>query len=229
MFTSPTWPPRTDSIQASVESETASVHGLTYEHGNPLYRQQTQVMHDLVSWYELHKSPQKPAVGLFGDNDLTRLLTTLKIPFIYLKYFGLHDLESHPIGTIHVMSAGEMVNQWCRDHSHGKDDIWHDFCARVLACTMSCWLRKRLKIQPALHEVNAQRILWQKRADELLDIIFCDDCIKEKNKVYREGEGLDWYPDCCLACCKRATYVLRKWKFEFTCYEDEPLESMRKM
>ena len=60
-------------IQASVESETAFVHGLTYEYGNPLYRKQTQVMRDLVSWYELYKSPQKPAVGLFGDNDQVRL------------------------------------------------------------------------------------------------------------------------------------------------------------
>ena len=75
---------------------------------------------------------------------------------------------------------------------------------------MSCWLRKRLKIQPALHEVNAQRILRQKRADKLLDKILCVDCIKKKDKVYREGEGLDWYPDCCLARCKRANYVLRE-------------------
>ena len=34
-----------------------------------------------------------------------------------------------------------------------------------------------------------KKILWQKRADELLDIILCDDCIKEKDKIYREGEG----------------------------------------
>ena len=146
-------------------------------------------MYDLVSWYELYKSPQNPAVGLFGDNDLTSLLTRLKIPFVNLKCFGLHDLESHPIGTIHVMSPGDMVNHCCRYHPHGKDHIWHDCCAWVLACTMSCWLRKTLKIQPTLHEVNAQRILCQKRADELLDIILCDDCIKEKDKIYREGEG----------------------------------------
>ena len=95
----------------------------------PLYRQQTQVMYDLVSWYELYKSPQKLAVGLFANNDLTGLLTRLKIPFVNLKCFGLDDLESHPIGTIHVMSPGDMVNHWCRDHSHGKDHIWHDCCA----------------------------------------------------------------------------------------------------
>ena len=50
-----------------------------------------------------------------------------------------------------------------------------------------------------------------------------------KTTLYREGECLDWYPDCCLASCKRAKYVLREWKFQFTCYEDERLECMRKM
>lgn len=175
------------------------------------------------------KSPQKPALGLFGDDGLTSLLTTLKIPFVNLKWFGLEDLESLPIGTIHAMSRGEMVNNWCRDHSHGNVDIWHDCCARVMACTMSGWLRKMLKIQPTVQEVNAQRILWQKRTDELLDIILCEDCIKEKDKAYREGVGLDWYPDCCLGSCRRAKYVLKEWKFEFACYDDELPECMRKM
>ena len=83
-----------------------------------------------------------------------------------------------------------MVNQWCRGHSRGNDYIWHDSSASVLACRMSCWLRKRLKIQPALQEVNAhaQRILRQKRADKLLDIEFCALIVLRKKIKYTERE-----------------------------------------
>lgn len=49
-----------------------------------------------------------------------------------------------------------------------------------MACRMIGWVRKTLKFQPTVAEVNAQRIFWQRRGDELLDIILCTGCIEEK-------------------------------------------------
>ena len=71
-----------------------------------------------------------------------------------------------------------MIELGVGKHDHGKLPVWHDYCARVMACKLSQWLRKQLKVQPTVQEVNGQRILWQKRYDELLDWILRDYCIK---------------------------------------------------
>ena len=88
---------------------------------------------------------------------------------------------SLPIGTIKVMSPADYSANWCRQHDNGNLGVWHDSCARVLVCKMSRWLRKELKVQPTVAEVNARRVLWQKRCDELLELILYEKKKKMKH------------------------------------------------
>lgn len=75
---------------------------------------------------------------------------------------------------------------------------------------MSGWMRKTLKVQPTVFKVNAQRVLWQKRCDELLDWILCDECIKEKDETFQAGLGLDWFPEYCDGKCKIVKYIFQR-------------------
>lgn len=84
------------------------------------------------------------------------------------------------------MAPGNDRN-WCKKRWHG--DVWHDCCARLMACRMSGWVRKMIKFQSTVAEVNAQSILWQRPCDELLDMILCDCCINEKIKPFKQGKA----------------------------------------
>lgn len=80
---------------------------------------------------------------------------------------------------------------------------------------------------------NAQRVLWQKRCDELLEWILCENCIKEKDEAFQEGLGLDWIPDDCDGKCKIVQYIFERdvtdktWR-NYVSYKDELSECMRK-
>ena len=60
---------------------------------------------------------------------------------------------------------------------------------------MSGWLRRHSSVLPTLSQVNAQRMLSQKRCDRLLDNVLCNQCIDGKDDAFAEGKGLDWIPD----------------------------------
>ena len=62
-------------------------------------------------------------------------------------------------------------------------------------------------------EVNVQRVLWQKRADALMDTILCDYCQQEKNDAYAKGEGIQWVPNCDWPC-KQAARILEEGVYE---------------
>ena len=59
---------------------------------------------------------------------------------------------------------------------------------------MSGWLRRHSNVLPTLSQVNAQRVLWQKRCDLLLDQVLCNHCIDDKDDAFAEGKGLGWIP-----------------------------------
>ena len=48
--------------------------------------------------------------------------------------------------------------------------------------------------------MNAQRVLWQKRCDRLLDVILCNHCKDDKDDAFARGQALDWIPDNCCQC-----------------------------
>ena len=97
-------------------------------------------------------------MGLVGITPLKDLFQAIHIPTVELS-MDLHKIEELPIGTTNVMKPCDH-RDWCRNHSHGKHSVWHDYCARVMVCKVTWWLRKTLKVQPTVEEVNAQRILW---------------------------------------------------------------------
>ena len=88
-----------------------------------------------------------------------------------------------------------------------------------------------MHVQPSVQEVNAQRVLWQKRCDELLEWILCDYCIQEKDDAFAKGLRLDWVPDNCDGKSKIVQHIFEReitdprWDFS---YKDELLECMRK-
>ena len=100
------------------------------------------------------------------------------------------------------MATNDHGRNWCMDHSHGErgSSVWHDSCAQVRACQMSGWLRRHSNVLPTLSQVNAQRVLWQKRCDRLLDHRLCNHCLDEKDDAFARGQGLDWIPDNCNEC-----------------------------
>ena len=95
------------------------------------------------------------------------------------------------------MATNDHGRNWCMDHSHGErgSGIWHDSCARVPACQISGWLRRHSNVLPSLSQVNAQRVLWQKRCDRLLDVILCNHCKDDKDDAFARGQALDWIPE----------------------------------
>ena len=76
-----------------------------------------------------------------------------------------------------------------------------------MACKLSWWLLKTLKVQPTVQEGNQQQILWQKRCYELIDWILCNYRNDEKEDAFDKGLGLDWVPDNCDDKCKIVQYI----------------------
>ena len=139
----------------------------------------------------------------------------------------LPDLRVGRTGMRGVIQSSHCHRQcdgrnWCMDHSHGErgSGIWHDSCARVRACQMSGWLRRRSNVLPTLSQVNDQRLLRQKRCYWLLDDMLC-------NRRRREGKGLDWIPDNCskcrgVRCIFEQTVSYREWQIPLLYADDEP-------
>ena len=166
-----------------------------------------------------HRPSDFPAVDLLDVTPpLKELFQAMDIPTGDLP-IGLNEIHELPIGTTNVMSPSDF-RYWCRNHRDGKLPVWHDYCARVLVCKFSWWLRKTLHVQPSVQEVNAQRVLWQKRCNELLEWILCDYCIQEKDDAFAKGLELDWVPDNCDDKCKIAAsfpVVLGDFGCDVTC------------
>ena len=123
-------------------------------------------------------------------------------PIVVLEGQGCRDLASLPIATVNVVVINDHGGNWSTDHSHGErgSGIWHDSCASVRVCQMSGWLRRHSNVLPTLSQVNAQRVLWQKRCDRLLDHVLCNQYIDDKDDAFAQGKGLNWIPDNCCQC-----------------------------
>ena len=92
---------------------------------------------------------------------------------------------------------------------------------------MSGWLRRQTNVLPTLSQVNAQRVLWQKRCDRLLDVILCNYCKDDKDDAFARGQGLDWIPDNCCQCRDvrrifEQTVTYREWQEPLMYADDEP-------
>ena len=101
------------------------------------------------------------------------------------------------------------------------------FHRQVRAYQMSGWLCRHSNVLPTLSQVNAQRMLWQKRCDRLLDEVLCNQCIDDKDDAFAEGKGLDWIPDNCSECLSvrhilEQTVTYREWQAPLMYADDEP-------
>ena len=172
-----------------------------------------------------------PRLGIFTLNGLYRLFQEPRFsyPIVVIEGQGCRDLASLPIATLNVMATNDHGRNWCMDHSHGErgSGIWHDHCARVRACQMSGWLRRQSNVLPTLSQVNAQRVLWQKRCDRLLNHLLCNYCNDAKDDAFARGQGLDWIPDNCNECNKvqrifEQTVIYQDWQEPLMYADDEP-------
>ena len=89
------------------------------------------------------------------------------------------------------MAHNDHGRNWCTDHSHRERGVWHDRCAQVRACQMSAWIRRHTNVLPTLSQINAQRVLWQKRCDRLLDYLLCNYCTEAKDEAFANGQELE--------------------------------------
>ena len=174
-------------------------------------------------------TPQRDRIGIFTMNGLYRLLhePDYSYPTVVLEGQGCRDLASLPIATVNVMATNDHGRTWCTDHSHGEHGVWHDHCARVRVCQMSGWLRRQIHVLPTLSQVNAQRVLWQKRCDRLLDQLLCNYCNDTKDDAFAQGRGLDWIPDNCCQCRSvrrifEQTVTYQEWQEPLMYADDEP-------
>ena len=87
-------------------------------------------------------------MGLLKATPLKDVLEAMDISVVGLS-LDFNKLVECPIGTTNVMKHGD-DRAWCREHDHGKLPVWCDYCARVMACKLSWWLRKTLKVQPTV-------------------------------------------------------------------------------
>ena len=115
------------------------------------------------------------------------------------------------------------------DHTDGErgSGVWHDHCAHVRACQMSGWLRRQSHVLPTLVQVNAQRVLWQRRCDRLMDYLLCNYCKEDKDEAFARGQGLDWIPDNCNECSTvrrifEQTVTCREWQTPLLYADVEP-------
>ena len=170
-------------------------------------------------------------MGVHTFNGLAKLLQEppFAYPLVVLEGQGCPDLANLPIATANVMAHHDHGRNWCEDHSHGArgSGIWHDHCAHVRVCQMSGWLRRQTHVLPTLSQVNAQRVLWQKRCDRLLDELLCNYCIEAKDQAFANGQGLDWIPDNCDDCRSvlhvfEQTVTQREWDVPLMYADDEP-------
>ena len=91
---------------------------------------------------------------------------------------------------------------------------------------MSGWLRRHSNVLPTLSQVNARRVLCQKRRDRLLDQVLSNHCIDDKDDAFVQGKGLDWIPDNCSECKSvrriiEQTVTYREWQEPLLYADDE--------
>jgi len=217
-----------------VDRQTKTVHGLPFEpflsgHNRHEFHPYNQLRDDVTRWYQQYLTPERWRMGVFTVDGLYRMFQELRFsyPIVVLEGQGCPELASLPIATVNVIATSDHGRNWCHDHSHGERGIWHDCSARVRACQMSGWLRRHSNVLPTLSKVNAQRVLWHKRYDRLLDGVLCNQCIDDKDDAFAEGKGLDWLPDNCSACRTvryifEQTVTYREWQEPLLYADDEP-------
>ena len=197
-----------EEAQTRVDRQTKTVHGLPFEPYTAYNRQDfhpyDQMRDDITRWCQQHLTPQRGRLGVFTLNGLYRLFhePQFSYPLVVLEGQGCGDLANLPIVTANVMAHNDHGRNWCEDHFYMArgSGIWHDHCAHVRVCQMSGWLRRQTHVLPTLSQVNAQRVLWQKRCDRLLDHLLCNYCTEAKDQAFANGQGLDWIPDNCDDC-----------------------------
>ena len=187
--------------------QTKTVHGLPFEpflshHNQHEFHPYHQLRDAVTRWCQQYLTPERWRLGVFTVNGLYRLFQEpqFSYPIVVVEGQGCRELSSLPIATVSVMATNVQGQNWCHDHLHRECDIWHDCCARVHACQMSGWLCRHSNVLPTLPQVNAQRVLWQKQCDRLLDQVLCNHFIDDKDDAFAQGKGLDWIPDNCSEC-----------------------------
>ena len=224
-----------EEARTRVDRQTQTVHGLPFEPYTAYNRQDfhpyDQMRDDITRWCQQHLTPQRNRIGVHTRNGLTKMLQEppFAYPLVVLEGQGCGDLANLPIATANVMAHHDNGRNWCEDHSHGArgSDIWHDHCAHVRVCQMSGWLRRQTHVLPTLSQINAQRVLWQKRCDRLLDYLLCNYCTEAKDQAFANGQGLDWIPDNCSDCRSvihvfEQTVTQREWDVPLMYADDEP-------
>ena len=225
-----------EKARTRVDRQTQTVHGLPFDpfvpvHNGQEFHDYDQMYDDITHWCQQHLTPQRKRIGVHTLNGVTTLFYEPRYtyPFVVLEMQGCGDLANLPIATVNVMAHNNHGHNWCMDHSHGKrgSGVWHNHCAHVRVCQMSGWLRRQTHVLPTLSQVNAQRVLWQKRCDRLLDHVLCNPCTEEKDKAFANGQGLDWIPDNCCQCRSvlhifEQTVTHREWDVPLLYADDEP-------
>ena len=198
-----------EDAKTRVDRQTKRVHGLPFEpfvteHNGHEFHPYHKLRDVITRWCQHYLTPERWQLGVFALNGLYRLFQEpqFSYPIVVLEGQGCRDLASLPMATVNVMATNNHGLNWCMDHSHGERSsrISHDHCACVRACQMSGWLRRQSNVLLTLSQVNAQRVLWQKRCDRLLDHMLCNYCVADKDEAFARGEGLDWIPDNCSEC-----------------------------
>ena len=224
-----------EEAQTRVDRQTKTVHGLPFEPYTAYNRHDFHPYHqmrdDITRWCQQYLTPERWRLGVFTLNGLYRLFQEPRFsyPLVVLEGEGCRDLTSLPIATVNVMATNDHGRNWCMDHTDGErgSGVWHNHCARVRACQMSGWLRRQTHVLPTLSQVNAQRVLWQKRCDRLLDRLLCNHCNDEKDDAFAKGQGLDWIPDNCNECSTvrrifEQSVTYREWQEPLMYADDEP-------
>ena len=219
-----------EEARTRVDRQTQTVHGLPFEpytaYNRHEFHRYHQIKDNITCWCQQYLTPQRGRL-----NGLYRLLHEpgFSYPIVVLEGQGCQDLANLPIATVNVMATHDQGRNWCMDHTDGErgSGVWYDHCAQVRACQMSGWLRRQTNVLPTLFQVNAQRVLWQKRCDRLMNHLLCNHCKEEKDEAFARGQGLDWIPDNCNGCSTvrrifEQTVTCREWQTPMLYADDEP-------
>ena len=198
----------TDDAQVELlRQQTRFDHGLDHLPDNR-YREYQQLGDDIASWLERHLTPERSEVALHPTGLIPPDILP-NVPTVIMS--DRPCLRTLPIGSIGAFPSGQ-YELLCREH--GRGDVWHDICARLMACRMSAWIRS---VNPhhvhSLDNLNRQRIIWQKRADALMNTILCNGCREEKDEAYAGGNGIAWVPNCDHPC-KQVARILEENVYE---------------
>ena len=188
-----------EEAKTRVDRQSGTAHGLPFEpytaYNRQAFHPYDQIRDDINHWCQQYLTPERWRVGVFTHDGLYRLFQEPRFsyPTVVLEEQGCRELDNLPIGTVNVFATNDNGRNWCMDHTHGDrgSKVWHHRCAHVRACQMSGWFRRQSNVLPTLYEVNAQRVLWQKRCDRLLDNLLCNHCIEDKDEAFAKGQGLD--------------------------------------